>query len=89
MDQIKKQTEALEAQLKKLESIPEDDTNQFIKELDVYNQMLKNADFSVDAQVASKERKLTISDKILAPRINWVTRQANKINKKLIEHNKR
>ena len=33
--------------------------------------------------------KSTIADKVLAPPINCITRQVNKINKKLIEYNRR
>jgi len=84
---IKTQTEALAAQLKKLDNIPEDNDEQYIKELEIYNEMLIKADFSPEAQAASKKRDLTIADKVLAPRINWATKQVNKINKKLIKRN--
>ena len=87
MDKIKEQTETLSAQLKALESVPDGDDKQYIKELEKFNWDLKKADFSPEAQAASK--KLTIADKVLAPPINCITRQVNKINKKLIEHNKR
>ena len=86
---IKTQTEALEAQLKKLDNIPEDNDEQYIKELEIYNEMLKKADFSIESQVASKKRNLTVADKVLAPRINWATRQVNKVNKKLIKRTNR
>lgn len=89
MNKIKEQTEALAAQLKILESIPEGDDEQYIKELEIYNEMLKKADFSIESQAASKKRNLTVADKILAPRINWATRQVNKVNNKLIKRNNR
>jgi len=129
-DKIKAQTRELSEQLKKLESVPDGCDEQYIKELDKYQSMLKQADFSPEAQAASKHddgmwiggwyhqayltkhdlddidngklsladaykrcfvplktnNKSTIADKVLAPRINWITRQVNKINKKLIEH---
>ena len=86
-DAIKAQTEALAAHLKTLENAPEDDDEQYIKELEKYNEMLQKTDFNLEAQAASK--KLTVTDKVLAPRINWATRQVNKVNKKLIERNSR
>jgi len=86
-DKIQAQNEALAAQLKTLENVPEDDDEQYIKELEKYNEMLKNADFNLEAQAASK--KLTVTDKVFAPRINWVTRQVNKVNTKLIERTNR
>jgi len=89
IDKIKKQTEALEAQLKKLESIPEDDDEQYIKELEKYNMMLKKADFSPEVQAASKKRKLTIADKVLVPPIKWATKQVKKIDAKVIARNNR
>jgi hypothetical protein len=88
-DNIKTQTEALATQLKKLDNIPKDDDEQYVKELEIYNEMLKKADFSIESQAASKKRNLMVADKVLAPRINWATRQVNKVNKKLIKHNKR
>jgi len=78
-DEIKEQTEALAAQLKILESIPEGDHDQHLKELEKYQAMLKKADFSPETQAASKKQKLTIIDKVLAPPIKWATRQVNKI----------
>ena len=89
IDKIKKQTEALEAQLKKLESIPEDDDEQYIKELEKYNMMLKTADFSPETQATSKKRKLTIADKVLVPPIKWATKQVKKIDAKVIARNNR
>lgn len=88
-DNIKAQTEALTTQLKILDNIPEDDVEQYIKQLEIYNEMLIKADFSPEAQAASKKRDLTIADKVLAPRINWATRQVNKVNKKLIKRTNR
>lgn len=87
MDKIKEQTEELAAQLKKLESVTEGDDEQYTKELEKYQSMLKQAVFSPEAQATSK--KLTIADKVLAPPINWITRQVNNLNNELIERNRR
>lgn len=89
MDKIEAQTKELSDQLKKLESVPEGDDEQYIKELEKYQAMLKQAVFSPEAQAASKKRELKWYDKAFAPIINRTTRQVNKINKKLIEYNRR
>ncbi|MCE5226964.1 MAG: hypothetical protein LLG05_14055 [Porphyromonadaceae bacterium] len=86
INEIKQQTEALNNQLKKLEAADDKD---YLKELEVYNQMLKESDLSLEAQAASQKRKLTIADKVLAPVVNRVTKQVNKVNRKLIKHNKK
>jgi len=86
-DEIKQQTEALNSQLEKLEAAKTDED--YLKELETYNQMLKEADFSLEAQTASKKRKLTMADKLLAPVVNKVTKRVNKVNRKLIKHNKK
>jgi len=78
---------ALNSQLKKLEAAKTDED--YLKELEVYNQMLKEADFSTDAQADSKKRELTMADKVLAPAVNKITKQVNKVNRKLIKHNKK
>ena len=89
MGKIEAQTKALASQLKKLESIQEDDDEQYIKELEKYNTMLKNADFSPEAQAASKKKKLNIADKVLVPPIKWATKQVKKIDDKVIARNNR
>ena len=63
MDKIKAQNKELSDQLKKLERVPEGDDAQYIKELEKFNWDLKKADFSPEAQAASK--KLTIAIKCL------------------------
>ena len=86
-DKIKQQTEALNHQLERLEATKTDED--YLKELETYNQMLKEADFSLEAQTASKKRKLTMVDKVLAPVVNRVTKQVNKVNRKLEKYNKK
>lgn len=88
-DIIKSQTEALAAQLKKLESIPPEDDEQYIKELEKYQAMLKKADFSPKAQAASKKRELTRTDKVLGPPVKWATKQVNKANDRLGKRNRK
>lgn len=85
-DKIQDQTQALSAQLQKVNEAQSDEES--IKELEKYQEMVKKADFSIEAQAASKQ-KLTTADKVLAPRINWVTGQVNKVNKRLEENNRK
>lgn len=84
-DKIKVQTEALTAQLGKLNATKTDE--EYLKELEVYEQMLKKADFSLEAQAASKKTELKWYDKA-APLVNNVTKKINKVNKKLEAYNK-
>ena len=86
-DKIQHQTNSLSKQLKRLDKAKTDED--YIKQLEIYNQMVKKADFSIEAQEASKQQKLTLVDKLLAPRINRMTKKINNINAKLIEHNKK
>ncbi len=82
---IEAQTQALADQLQKLQDAQSDED--YIKELEIYNQMLKKADFSIEAQAAARKKQLTVADKVLAPPINKLTKQINKVNAKLIKHN--
>lgn len=86
INSIEEQTENLAAQLNKLENTKTDD--EYLIELEVYNQMLKEADFSVEAQAASKKKELKWYDKA-APLVNMATKQVNKVNKKLKAYNKK
>jgi FlaG/FlaF family flagellin (archaellin) len=81
-DKIEAQTQALSDQLKKCN---EEKTNEeVIKELEKYQQMVKEADFSVEAQAASKKKKVSKKDKFFAPKINRITRAVNKLNDKVV-----
>jgi hypothetical protein len=88
-DNIKTQTEALTTQINKLENIPEDDDEQYIKQLEIYNEMLKKADFSIESHASSKKRELTIADKVLVPPVKWITNHVNNLKNELIEYNRR
>ncbi len=89
-DKIETQTKALSDQVSLLEQLADSgDNNRYLLELEKYNLMLKGADFSIEAQKAAKKRKLTLADKIFAPRINSVTRQVKKINKKIVKYNEK
>ena len=83
-------TKALSDQVTLLEQLADSgDNNRYLLELEKYNLMLKGADFSIEAQAASKKRKLTLADKIFAHQVNRVTRQVKKINKKIVKYNKK
>lgn len=86
-DKIHDQTQALCSQLQKVNEAQSDDES--IKELEKYQSMIKESDFSLEAQAASRKKELTKADKVLAPKINWVTRQVNKVNKWLEERNRK
>ena len=51
MDEIKEQTEELAAQLKKLESVPEGDDEQYIKELEKFNWDLKDKVYGLEREI--------------------------------------
>jgi hypothetical protein len=83
-DKIKKQTKQLATQLEKLDEIPEDDDEQYIKELEKYHPMVKA---SKPIPPGYKKRKLTLADRVLAPKINKIRQKVDQVNEKLIEHN--
>lgn len=85
-DKIEAQTKALAEQLKKLNDAKTDE--EYLKELEKYGKMVEGADFSIESQAASKKKKLTLTDKVIAPVNNSLAKQINKVNKKLINHNK-
>jgi hypothetical protein len=81
-DPIEAQTQALSDQIKKLEEAKTDE--EYLLELEKYHLMVKGADFSTEAQAASKKKKLTKADKFFAPKINRITRAVNKLNDKVV-----
>lgn len=89
MTSIESQNKVLQDQVSLLEKLSKEGTEeQYLIELQKYELMLKGADFSIEVQAASNKMELTKKDKVLAPKINWITKQVNKVNKMLEVHNK-
>jgi len=80
INEIKEHTQTMSDQLNKLEAVETDED--YLKELAIYDQMLNEADFSLKSHAVPTKKKLKWYDKA-APLVNKVTKQVNKVNKKL------
>lgn len=77
-NKIDTQTQALSDQLKKCNEAKTDE--EAIKELEKYQQMVKDADFSPEAQAASKKKKVSKVEKMAARGIVKIKKGIDKFN---------